>query len=364
MNTLYNIALTLIPKIGDVLAKNLVAYCGSSEAVFKEKKDALLKIPGIGQSAAKSIVENDVLIRAEQELEFIMKYGITPLFYLDKDYPNRLKQCNDGPVMLYYKGENVLNSDKIISIIGTRNATNYGKQQCEKLVADLKELNPVIISGLAYGIDVHAHQAALDNELPTIAVLAHGLDKMYPAVHKSVAKKMIENGGGLLTDFKSETIANKENFPKRNRIVAGICDAVVVVESKKEGGSLITANIAVSYSRDVFAFPGKATDVYSQGCNHLIKTNRAGLIESAEDLIYQLGWQKKEKKPPTKQIPLFANLSPEEEVLVKILQEKGNTGIDDLAYYSSIPVYKLSTLLLNLEFAGVVRSLPGKMYSI
>lgn len=359
----YKIGITLIPGIGDVLAKNLISYCGSIEGVFKEKKAKLQKIPGIGLVLADAIRNHNVLERAEQEIKFIEKYKIAPLFYLDDDYPQRLKHCHDSPVMLYYKGKADLNSKRIVSVVGTRNATLYGKKICQDLINGLADHDVLIASGLAYGVDICAHKTALTNDLPTIGVLAHGLDKIYPAAHRSTAEKMLVKGG-LLTEFLSQTQPDRENFPKRNRIVAGMADATIVIESKDEGGSLITADIANSYNRDVFAFPGKVDDEYSVGCNRLIKNNKAALIESATDVLRLMGWEKqKQKKKTVQQKSLFLNLSPEEEMVVGILREKP-VGIDELCYAAKLNMSKVSMLLLNLELTGVVRSLPGKVYSL
>jgi len=359
----YKIALTLIPDIGHILAKRLVSYCGSAEAVFKEKRPALEKIPGIGSFSAKAVLGHDVFERAEDEIKFIEKNEIQPIFYLDSNYPKRLTHCEDSPVLLYFKGKANLNSEKMISIVGTREATDYGKELCEKLVADLAAHDVMIVSGLAYGIDICAHKAAMDNQLSTICVLAHGLDKIYPGVHSSAAQKMLENGGWL-TDFTSKTIPDRENFPSRNRIVAGISDATIVIESKAGGGSLITADIANSYSRDVFAFPGKVGDECSVGCNNLIKQNKAALIQSAADVIYIMGWEQTKSAKGPQQKQLFVELKPEEELLVNVLKEKEAINIDDLCLVCKMPMSKVSSLLLTLEFSGIVRSLPGKVYRL
>ena len=358
----YKIALSLIPSVGDRIAKKLVAYCGSVDGVFNEKKSNLLKIPGIGEIVANSVIKQKVLARAEEEILFIEKHNITPVFYLDDNYPNRLKHCSDSPLMLYYKGNADLNHEKIIAIVGTRNATEYGKKCCIDLIADLVPHNPIILSGLAYGIDICAHKAALENGLNTIGVMAHGLDRIYPSVHKSVSKKMAEQGG-LITDYMSQTNPDRENFPSRNRIIAGMADAVVVVEAAKKGGALITADIANSYNRDVFAFPGRIGDEYSAGCNHLIKINRAALIQSAADIEYLMGWTKiKEKKSVQKK--LFVELSSDEQILFDILNTEGNKDIDYLSFKSNLTMSKASALLLGLEFKGMVNSLPGKVYKV
>lgn len=358
----YKIAISLIPNIGDVLAKRLVSHCGSVEAVFSENKIALEKIPGIGESYAKSVLNQKVFNRVDEEIKFIEKNKITPLFYLDKEYPKRLTHCEDSPVLLYFKGKANLNSEKVISIVGTREATDYGKQLCEKLIADLVQYNPIIVSGLAYGIDVCAHKAAMDNNLTTVCGLGHGLDKIYPAIHKSTAEKMLENGGWL-SDFTSGVAPDRENFPRRNRIVAGMSDATIVVESKAGGGSLITADIANSYNRDVFAFPGRVNDDCSLGCNNLIKQNKAALIQSAADLIYILGWEQKIKNAPI-QKQLFVELKPDEEILVNLLKEKDSVNVDDICLFAKMPMSKVSSLLLTLEFSGIVKSLPGKRYRL
>ena len=355
------IALSLIPNIGDVLAKRLVAYCGNADMVFKEKKAALEKIPGIGSVNVRSIIHHAVFERAEQEMEFIRKNNIIPVFYLDNSYPKRLSHCYDGPVMLYFKGHTNLNAEKMISIVGTREATEYGKKTCENLIAALAPHHVTIVSGLAYGIDICAHKAALENNLPTICTLAHGLDKIYPAVHAGTANKMLENGGWL-TDFTSNTKPDKENFPRRNRIVAGIADATIVIESKLKGGSLITAEIANSYGRDVFAFPGRVDDVCSAGCNAIIKQNKASLIQSGDDVIKALGWEESDKKGIPKQQKLFVELNEEEQKLADVIKEKQSVTIDDLCLICGMPMSKVSSMLLTMEFSGVVKSLPGKMY--
>ncbi|MCK4288313.1 MAG: DNA-processing protein DprA [Bacteroidales bacterium] len=357
---LYQIGITLIPGVGDIVGKKLIAYCGSVEAVFKEKKKLLLKIPGIGKSTVNSIINQNILERAEEEIKFIEKYKIDTLFYLDDKYPYRLKQCEDSPMLLFYKGTADLNAPKIISIVGTRKASEYGKEICSSLIEGLVEQNILIVSGLAYGIDTCAHKTSLESNLKTVGVLAHGLDKVYPQLNKSLAEKMLNNGG-LLTEFLSKTTPDRENFPKRNRIIAGLSDAVIVIESAIRGGALITADIANSYNRDVFAVPGRLYDKYSQGCNNLIKTNRAALVQSAEDIKYIMGWEITKKKSK-KQQRLFIKLSPEEETIVNILKEKQELGIDKISSLSKLSASKVASALLNLEFEGIIKCLPGKVY--
>ncbi len=360
----YQIGLTLIEGIGDVNAKSLLAYCGSAREVFKEKKTHLLKIPGIGEYLARSIVKSrDVLNRTEDEIKFIKKYKISPLFFTDENYPRRLKYCSDSPILLYYKGNADLNKEKIIGVVGSRKPSDYGKEKTRELIADLKSTNAIILSGLAYGVDVLAHKSALDEGLETVGVLAHGLDRIYPQIHDKIAKKMLTQGG-LLTDFMSGTNPDAVNFPKRNRIVAGLCDALIVVESKRQGGSLITATIANSYNKDVFAFPGRAGDPLAEGCNGLIKQNRATLIENAADLIYAMQWEEQEKKGKSKQIPLLINLSDDEKLVVQAFGEKTEMHIDELCYATQMPVSKVAAVLLQMEFSNLIKCKPGKMYAM
>ncbi|HVA98058.1 MAG TPA: DNA-processing protein DprA [Bacteroidia bacterium] len=362
----HQIALTFLPHVGGSRAKVLIAYCGSAEAVFKEKKSNFIKIPGIGELVVDSIFKKDSLknslVKADKEIIFIEKNKITPISFLDDAFPKRLKHCQDSPIMLYYKGIADLNTAKVLSIVGTRKATDYGKKICEEFVQELAAYNVLIVSGLAYGIDAYAHKAALANNLETVGVFAHGLDRIYPAIHKNIADKMILQGG-LLTEFPSETIPNRENFPSRNRIVAGMADAVLVIESAKGGGSLITADLATTYNRDVFAVPGRINDTFSEGCNFLIRNNKAALAQSAKDILYVMGWEEKLTKKNPKQAKLFAELSKEETMLVNILKEK-SLAIDDICFITQMTMSKTSALLLQLEFSGVIKSLPGKRYAM
>ncbi len=360
---LYRIAITLIPGVGDRIAKTLIAHCGSARAVFEERKAVLQKIPGIGSRAAKNIAGQEVLGLAEEEMRFIERKGVQPLYFLDADYPRRLKLCEDGPVMLYYRGNSDLNKQQSIAIVGTRNATEYGKGFCEKFIADLKPFNPLIVSGLAYGIDVHAHKQALQCGLPTVAVLAHGHDRIYPSLHTNTAMDMLQNGG-LLTEFLSGTNPDRENFPKRNRIVAGIADAVVVVEAARKGGALITAEIANSYNRDVFAVPGNLGQTFSEGCNHLIKINKAALIEGVEDLKYILGWEEQKGENGHTQTELFVELDGVENDLWQLLSTDRKMELQGICFRLNLPVHKTLQHLMSLELKGLVRCLPGKVYAI
>jgi DNA processing protein len=360
---LHQLALTLVPNIGDVQAKILIQHFGEVTAIFKAKTSVLEKIEGIGVVRAKSIKEFDDFHIAEKELEFIEKYNIKAFFLTDKDYPKRLLNCYDSPTLLFYKGPADLNASKIVAIVGTRTNTEYGKQFTEKLVKDLSEQNIIIISGLAFGIDAMAHKAAIKNNLPTVGVVGHGLDKIYPSDHAGLAKEMIKNGGGILSEFFSGTKPDKHNFPLRNRIVAGISDATVLVETNIKGGSMITGNLANAYNRDVFAVPGRTTDTKSSGCNHLIKYNKAILLTDAEEILEVMGW--KERKTKTKkQKELFIELSQEEKQVVQLLQEKETVSIDEINLSSGLSSSTIAAAILNLELQNVVACLPGKMYKL
>ncbi|MCO4291411.1 DNA-processing protein DprA [Solitalea sp. MAHUQ-68] len=362
MSLLHQIALTLVPGVGNVNGRNLLSYCGSEEEIFKSKISSLVKIPGIGNKVANAIHNASHLRRAEEELEFISKFKINTYFFTSSQYPKRLKNCDDAPILLYTKGNCDFNQQKVISIVGTRNASDYGKEFTRKFIEDLQHHNPIIVSGLAYGIDIIAHKVALKHELATIGVLAHGLDKIYPAAHRSVASKMIQNGA-LITEFISQSKPDRENFPKRNRIVAGMCDATVVVEAGEKGGALITADIANSYNRDVFAVPGRAFDEFSVGCNHLIKSNSAQLITSAKDFEFFMGWNS-EKINRKGMRELFYDLNDEEKIVLELINSENTISIDDLLIKSRFSSSNISKILLNLEFNALVKQLPGKIYSI
>ena len=360
----YKIAISLIPGIGAVTARNLIAYIGSVEGVFQEKEQNLLKIPGIGEVNAQRVVRQNVLDRAKREVDFILKNRIQTFFYLDNNYPTRLKNCSDAPIILYSKGNANLNERHIISVVGTRNATNYGKEICEELIRSFSEQSyqVVVISGLAYGIDVHAHKACLKYDVPTVGVFAHGLDKIYPALHAPIAAKMLENGG-LITDFVSETNIDRQNFLRRNRIIAGLADATIIVESAEKGGALVTADIANSYNRDVFAFPGRSNDPFSRGCNNLIKRNEAVLVENQSDIEKAMNWDVKTSSPKFIQTSLFVELSTEEQKLFDLLKG-GDRFVDEITFETQLPMSRVSSLLLGLEFKGLIVSLPGKMYRL
>jgi len=359
---LYQVALTLIPNIGCVQAKTLIEHYGNAEAVFKAKKKELSSIENIGLIRAANIKTFEDFSDAENEIKFIEKYKIQPLFITDKSYPQRLLNCYDPPALLYYRGNADLNTSKIISIIGTRNNTDYGKQVTEKLVSELKDMNVLIVSGLAFGIDAIAHKSALQNELETVAVLAHGLHTIYPQQHKTLAKEITQQGG-LLTEFRNGEKPDKHNFPKRNRIVAGMADATVVIETAVKGGSMITAELANNYNRDVFAVPGKITDPKSAGCNYLIQNNKAVLFTDAKELMESLGWQSK-KINKQQQRELFIELSDDEKIIIHILKEKDVTHIDEINIRSNLSSSSVAAAILNLELQNVIAGLPGKMYKM
>ncbi len=360
---LYTLALQRVLNLGDASAKKLICTVGSAQAVFKEKKRNLLKIDGIGAFRLKDLSEKKQLDLAEEELQFIEANGIHYTYFLDKTYPEKLKHCLDGPILFFYSGNIDLKNKKIISIVGTRKATTYGKAFCEKLISELAPLNPVIVSGFAYGIDITAHKAAIKNNLQTIACLAHGLNQVYPKVHKKYVSKVEENGG-FITEFWSSDAFDRTNFLKRNRIIAGISQATIVIESAEKGGSLVTAEIANSYNRDVFAVPGRVTDLQSSGCNNLIKTQRAHLLSSAADIVYILGWDLKKTHSKPLQTQLFIEFTQEEKPVYDYLQQNGKQHLDTIALSCNLPTFKIATILLNLELKGAVRPLPGKLFEV
>lgn len=359
---LFNLlALLKVDGVGDVVAKKLINHCGSAENVFNAKVQSLKAIDGIGSVLIKNLKDKTVFEKAEQELRFIEDEKITVLNYQNEDYPNKLKHCSDGPVLLFGSGTINFDNRKIISIVGTREVTSHGADFCKKMIEDLAVFNPIIVSGFAYGVDIVAHQAAMDNKLQTIGVLAHGLNQVYPKPHKKYVAKM-EKNGGFLTEFWSNSNPEKENFVKRNRIVAGMSEATVVIESAEKGGSLITAIMANEYNRDVFAVPGRTSDKYSLGCNNLIKTQRANLMTSAADLVYILNWELESKATKPVQKQLFVILDNEEQKVYDYLQQNGKQLLDIIALDCDFPIFRISSVLLNMELKGLVRPLPGKLF--
>ena len=353
--------LSRIPNIGDVTAKKLIAACGSPSAIFDNSINQLSKIEGIGKMTLKGLHDMEHLEAAEQEYGFIQKNDIEHSYFMDSDYPSYLKHCIDSPVLLFKKGNIDLEHKKIISVVGTRNITSYGAAFCESFIQEIAPLNPIIVSGFAYGVDIAIQRAALENGIQTIGCLAHGLNQIYPRAHKKYVGE-IERNGGFITEFWSTSNPDRENFLKRNRIIAGISEATVVIESAEKGGSLVTADIANSYDREVFAVPGRASDKYSVGCNNLIKKQRAHVLTSAADLVYLLGWQIEEKPKKEIQKQLFVELDDTEKVIYGYLQSNGKQLLDTVALECKLPVFRASSTLLNMEMKGVVRPLPGKLF--
>ncbi len=360
-NIIHDIALTMVPDIGPVLAKTLISYCGSAEAVMKSTKKELSSIPGIGDKIIERIQRHNPYEEAYRQVEYMDKIGAQITSFYDKDYPRRMKNYDNAPLVIYHKGHFDLNAPRTVAIVGTRSVTERGRINCEKLVSGLKDFDVQIISGLAYGVDTCAHQKSVDLDIPTIGVVGHGLDRLYPATNKNLVKRMFNNGG-LLTEFPINTRPDRENFPMRNRIIAAMSDAVVIIESKRKGGSIITAEIANTYFKDVFAISGRIDDEFSQGCNNLIKQNKAHLIESAKDIAYIMMWEKKDAK--TVQTSLFVDLSSTEQKVIDLIRQKKKINVDVLNYTLRLPPSELAGLLLEMEFKGVIKSLPGKNYML
>jgi DNA processing protein len=359
---LYYIALTKVPKIGPVIAKNLISYCGSAEAIFMESAEKLEKIPGIGNTLSGSILRSDTLKLAEKELEFAFKNDIKILTFHDAAFPRRLSYFESCPIVIYTKGNTDFNHHRTVAVVGTRTPTENGRIFCEKLIEGLIQYNVLLVSGLAFGVDATAHKSCVANKVATLGVLGHGLDRIYPQQHQSLAAKMMSNGG-IMTEFTQGTLPDKENFPMRNRIIAAMSDVVVVIESKRKGGSIITAEFANEYNKDVFAVPGRVTDEFSEGCNKLIKQNKAHLIESVADIAYIMRWEEIDTGKNI-QASLFVELDETEQKIVDIIRVSKEISIDNLTYKLNIPPSEVSSLLLTMEFKGIVRSLPGKKYII
>ena len=360
---LYVLALQHIPNIGDITAKKLIQYCGSAKAIFKEKKQHLLKLDGIGPRMLSDMFNKAHFIAAEHELEYIKTNSIECLYFKDEVYPEKLKHCIDGPILVFQRGNINLKDQHIISIVGTRKITNYGIACCEHLVEQLAPFNPIIVSGFAYGTDITAQKAALKYNLQTIGCLAHGLNQIYPKSHKTYVAD-IEEHGGFLTDFWSSDDFDRNNFLKRNRIIAGLSEATIVIESAEKGGSLVTADIANSYHRDVFAIPGRITDSQSVGCNNLIKFQKAYVLSNPMDVPYMLNWDLQTTTTPTIQKQLFVELNDEEKTIYNYLKANEKQLLDTISLFCKIPVFKTASLLLNMELKGVVRPLPGKWFEI
>lgn len=349
--------------IGDILAKKLINIVGDVEAIFKETNHKLSKINGIGELSLKALQDTTILKKAEKELAYIQKEKLQVSYFLDNDYPENLKHCIDAPILFFYDGTIEFSTQKIISIVGTRNITPYGKELCKQLVKDLEPYKPTIVSGFAYGVDIEAHKAAIENNLQTIAVLAHGFEQIYPKVHKKYMHQVNENGG-FVSEFWHDEDPLRENFLKRNRIVAGLSKATIIIESAEKAGSLVTADIANSYNRDVFAFPGKVTDIFSKGCNSLIRHNKAHLLESANDVVQHLNWDINTKPQKNIQKQIFVDLNENELKIFNYLKNKNQENLDIIALETQIPIYQLAPILLQMELKGVIKPLPGKVFGI
>jgi DNA processing protein len=363
-NRLSLLALHFIPGLGDYLVRQVVSYCGSAEKVFKTPKGKLLKIPGVGAVTAEAILNGKPFQQAEKELIKAEKESVELLFFTDKKYPSRLKNIPDAPSILYTKGNTDFENPKVVAIVGTRQATSYGKERVEEIVKELVPHGALIVSGLAYGVDIHAHKQALKHGLPTLGVMGSGMDIIYPSAHEETVVKMLDHGG-LATENPFGTKPDAHNFPERNRIIAGLCDALVVVEAAVKGGALITAEIANSYNKDVFAFPGGIGETYSSGCNNLIKTNKANLLTSVKDLEYIMNWDPATSPKKVKPSLSLSEFDEFEQVVLKILiEKKAPVLIDEVSWKSNLPVSQLASVLLGLEFKGIVKSLPGKQYTL
>ena len=354
------LALQAAPGIGDITAKKLIAQCGSPEAIFSTSKRSLEQIDGIGSFISGTLSDVMNFKKAEKELSYIQKNKIQCHYFEDSSYPKGLKHCADGPILLFSSGNIQIQNQPVVSIVGTRRASVRGTMFCEQLIEQLSTFNPIIASGFAYGIDITAHKTAMKYNLQTLACLAHGIQKCYPSGHIKY-RKQIEANGGFYSDFWSDTLFEKSNFVKRNRIIAGLSSATIVIESSERGGSLITADMAFDYNREVFAVPGRPSDKMSQGCNNLIKIQKAHVLTSATDIISHLNWEEK-KSLPSHQKKLFVELSDNEQVVLSSLQKSGNENLDEIALSSQKSISEVATILFGLELKGLVRALPGKSY--
>jgi DNA processing protein len=358
----YRLALSRVEGIGPVRFKKLIEQFGSASEIFTKKFKQLKSVHGLSEANAHAILHFKDFSPVEEELTFAEKNGIWILDDTQDAYPQRLKHCIDSPSVLFYKGNADLNQTRIVSVIGTRLFTEYGRRTCDELIEGLKPYDVMVVSGLAFGIDAIAHKASVRNEMPTVGVVAHGLDTLYPAAHRTLAREILVNGG-LLSEYFSNTKADKGNFPARNRIVAGMADATVIIETDIRGGSMITAELAYSYNRDVFCMPGRITDAKSSGCNYLIKSLKGQMITQAEDIVNGLGWSQ-QKKPKSVQRNLFIELNTHETLIVELLKSKELMHIDEFYTHSMLNSSELATSLLSLEMQNVIRVMPGKLVSL
>lgn len=361
-NTIYTIALTMVPTIGPITGKQLIHFCGSAKNIFSRSYKELLKIPGVGMHLADSLSQQKYVEKGAQLWENMQKAGIKCLYFKDPDFPRRLKPYRDCPILLYYKGQASLNQNRIVAIVGTRKPSTYGQKICRQITMDLQAAHPLIVSGLAYGIDITVHKSCLEAGIPTLGVVAHGLDQMYPPAHFNTAQAMLKQGG-LLSEHPFGVEVERDFFPMRNRIIAAIADAIVVVESKEKGGSMITAQFGNLYNKDVFAIPGSIGSPNSAGPHRLIKGHQAALVEGAKDIITAMGWDM-DKEFYTRQQQLFVELSEQEKIIVDLLRQKGTAQYDELFIAAGLTPSQTTSALLNLEFNGIVKTLPGNSYEL
>jgi DNA processing protein len=358
---IYKIAFANLHGIGPYRGAQLLSKIGSLDEMFSLSSKEIYLRTGISKLTIQNLNRNDALENAEKQFNFNEKHDVKTHFFLDSDYPRRLKQCADLPMILFSKGNMNLNDEKIVAIVGTRNQTEYGLGLLHELIQSFSDNNILVVSGLAYGVDISAHRLCIEHNIPTLAVLGHGLDRIYPSRHKNTAIKMLDSGG-LLTEFGIGTNPDRENFPMRNRIVAGLADATIVIESKSKGGSMITAELANDYNRDVFAFPGDVYRPYSEGCNQLLRTNKAQLITNGNDFLTFMNWNLKNSIP--KQKILFENFNDEEKMVLEVLKDQTDVHMDVLSIKTQLSPSKINVLLFNLEMKNAVNQIPGKRYRL
>jgi DNA processing protein len=359
----YLLALQKVKNIGDITAKKLLRQYGSAKNIFDAIAQKSFDVKNTSKLIIQSLEDFSDWERVDSEMQFISDQQLNIMTIFDDDYPHKLFHAPDSPILFFWKGNIDWRMPRAISMVGTRNMTHYGKRMVAEIIEGLKEYNPIIISGLAYGVDVESHINAMKNNLSTIGVLGHGFNRIYPSIHKKIADNMLENGG-LISEFWHSDIVDRNNFLKRNRIVAGLSEATIIIESGEKGGSLVTADIANSYNRDVFAVPGRANDTFSQGCNNLIKQNKAALVTSAQDIIQYLQWENKKNEKKNLQLNLFVELSEDEQQIFDLLQEKGKMSLDEMAVMLRFPVSKTAQLLLQMELNNVVKGLSGKFFEL
>ncbi len=359
---IYQLSLSRVPDLGSILTKSLVEQFGSASAVFNARLRELAAVDGIGEHRARQIKKFNDHTYAEKELSVIATKNIEVLFITDNNYPRRLRNCPDAPLVLFYRGNGSLNHNKIISVIGTRHHTEYGRWATEQIISELQPYHVTVISGLAYGIDAIAHKTALQYQIPTIGVLAHGLKTIYPGLHKSLAGEMMEQGG-LVTEFFYHELPDRHHFPKRNRIVAGMADATIIIETAVKGGSMITADLAFQYNRDVFALPGRINDIKSSGCLQLIKDNKATAFTNTTSFLEAMGWMETRMKKVVEK-KLFYELSAQEQIIFSLLQEQEQMHIDEIYLQSRLSSSELAAAILNLELQNIIIQLPGKKYRV